>query len=89
MMSWGSYCAENIFNLAFHYGIHSVELLLQLLGPGCESVRTTYSDGAETPAAVAAAAVRNVRRFMEAVSFEKREHRRRHYKKNTHSRTNE
>ena len=31
----------------FHYGIHSVELLLQLLGPGCESVRTTYSDGAE------------------------------------------
>lgn len=31
----------------FHYGIHSVELLLQLLGPGCVSVRTTFSDGAE------------------------------------------
>jgi len=31
----------------FHYGIHSVELLLQLMGSGCESVRTTFTDGAE------------------------------------------
>lgn len=31
----------------FHYGIHAVEMLLQLMGHGCESVRTTFSDGAE------------------------------------------
>lgn len=31
----------------FHYGIHSVELLLQLMGPGCKAVRTTFCDGAE------------------------------------------
>lgn len=31
----------------FHYGIHAVELLLQLMGTGCESVCTTYSEGAE------------------------------------------
>lgn len=31
----------------FHYGIHSVELLQQLMGLGCESVRTTFTDGAE------------------------------------------
>jgi len=31
----------------FHYGIHSVEVLFELLGTGCESVLTSYSDGAE------------------------------------------
>jgi predicted dehydrogenase len=31
----------------FHYGIHSVEVLFELLGAGCESVVTSYSDGAE------------------------------------------
>ncbi len=31
----------------FHYGIHSVELLLEIMGPGCESVMTTFADGAE------------------------------------------
>ncbi len=31
----------------FHYGIHAVEMLLHLMGPGCQSVRTTCSDGAE------------------------------------------
>lgn len=31
----------------FHYGIHSVELLFHLLGNGCETVSTTWSEGAE------------------------------------------
>lgn len=30
-----------------HYGVHAVELLFQLLGTGCESVTTTWSEGAE------------------------------------------
>lgn len=31
----------------FHYGIHSVELLFELLGSGCETVSTTWSEEAE------------------------------------------
>lgn len=31
----------------FHYGIHSVELLFELLGTGCESVTAVASDGGE------------------------------------------
>lgn len=31
----------------FHYGIHSVELLFELLGPDCESVSAISNDGAE------------------------------------------
>ena len=31
----------------FHYGIHSVELLFELLGPGCESVTTSWTEGGE------------------------------------------
>ncbi len=31
----------------FHYGIHSVELLFELLGSGCETVSTTWSEDAE------------------------------------------
>ncbi|MDA0588492.1 MAG: Gfo/Idh/MocA family oxidoreductase [Planctomycetota bacterium] len=31
----------------FHYGIHSVEILFELLGTGCESVMTSCTDGAE------------------------------------------
>lgn len=31
----------------FHYGIHPVELLLTLMGPGCRSVRCDWTDGAE------------------------------------------
>ena len=31
----------------FHYGIHSVELLFELLGSGCETVSTTWSEKAE------------------------------------------
>ena len=31
----------------FHYGIHAVELLLEIMGTGCESVMTTFADGAE------------------------------------------
>lgn len=31
----------------FHYGIHAVELLFELLGSGCEVVTTTWSEGAE------------------------------------------
>ncbi|MHC4876460.1 MAG: Gfo/Idh/MocA family protein [Planctomycetota bacterium] len=31
----------------FHYGIHSVELLIELLGPNCESVSATVTDGGE------------------------------------------
>ena len=31
----------------FHYGIHAVEVLFELLGPECESLTTTYTSGAE------------------------------------------
>lgn len=31
----------------FHYGVHAVALLFAVLGPGCESVCTTWTDGAE------------------------------------------
>lgn len=31
----------------FHYGIHSVELLFQLLGPGCEEVTATWTESGE------------------------------------------
>ena len=31
----------------FHYGIHSVELLIDLLGPDCETVSAISNDGAE------------------------------------------
>lgn len=31
----------------FHYGIHAVEVLFELLGTGCESVVTSSADGAE------------------------------------------
>jgi hypothetical protein len=31
----------------FHYGIHAVEMLFALMGPGCETVATTYVEGAE------------------------------------------
>lgn len=31
----------------FHYGIHSVELLFHLLGSGCETVSTTWSEDVE------------------------------------------
>ena len=31
----------------FHYGIHAVEMLFALMGPGCESVQTAFTDGAE------------------------------------------
>jgi len=31
----------------FHYGVHAVEMLYALLGPGCASVRSVWSDGAE------------------------------------------
>ena len=31
----------------FHYGIHSVELLFELLGTGCETASTIWSEGAE------------------------------------------
>jgi virulence factor len=31
----------------FHYGIHSVELLFELLGAGCETVSTIWSEDAE------------------------------------------
>lgn len=32
----------------FHYGIHSVEMLMQLLGPGCESVACTHLELSDT-----------------------------------------
>ncbi|GAB4149565.1 MAG: Gfo/Idh/MocA family oxidoreductase [Planctomycetaceae bacterium] len=31
----------------FHYGIHAVSILFALMGPGCESVTTIYTEGAE------------------------------------------
>ena len=31
----------------FHYGIHTVELLFELMGPGCEEVTTTFSESSE------------------------------------------
>jgi hypothetical protein len=31
----------------FHYGIHTVELLYAVLGPGCRDVTCTRADGAE------------------------------------------
>jgi virulence factor len=31
----------------FHYGIHAVEVLFQLMGTGCESVTTTWTPGGE------------------------------------------
>lgn len=31
----------------FHYGVHSVEVLFELLGTGCESVMASFTDGAE------------------------------------------
>jgi virulence factor len=31
----------------FHYGIHAVEILYTLMGPGCERVTCTYEKGAE------------------------------------------
>ena len=31
----------------FHYGVHSVELLFELMGTGCESVAMTYAEGSE------------------------------------------
>jgi len=31
----------------FHYGIHSVEVLFELLGTGCESVVASHTDGAD------------------------------------------
>ncbi|MBM84355.1 MAG: oxidoreductase [Planctomycetaceae bacterium] len=31
----------------FHYGIHLVELLFAIMGPGCEAVSNAYTDGAE------------------------------------------
>ena len=31
----------------FHYGIHGVETLYALMGPGCESLRCTYTEDAE------------------------------------------
>lgn len=35
----------------FHYGIHAVEMLFALMGPGCESVQTAFSEGAEVVSA--------------------------------------
>ena len=32
----------------FHYGIHPVEMLFTLMGPGCEQVRCDWTEGAET-----------------------------------------
>lgn len=34
----------------FHYGIHGVETLFAVMGPGCESVTCTFEDGAEVAA---------------------------------------
>jgi predicted dehydrogenase len=31
----------------FHYGIHAVEMLFALMGPGCESVQTAFTEDAE------------------------------------------
>lgn len=31
----------------FHYGVHAVEMLYALLGPGCQSVRCTFQNDAE------------------------------------------
>ena len=31
----------------FHYGVHAVEMLYALMGPGCRSVRCTWEEGAE------------------------------------------
>lgn len=31
----------------FHYGIHAIEVLYALMGPGCTQVSNTYTDGAE------------------------------------------
>jgi predicted dehydrogenase len=31
----------------FHYGIHSVEMLFELMGPGCQTVATTYTENSE------------------------------------------
>lgn len=31
----------------FHYGIHAVEVLLAVMGPGCQAVATTFAAGAE------------------------------------------
>ncbi len=31
----------------FHYGIHAVEVLFELMGTGCESVTTTWTEGSE------------------------------------------
>ncbi len=31
----------------FHYGIHGVEILFALMGPGCRSTRTVWQEGAE------------------------------------------
>lgn len=36
----------------FHYGIHSVELLFSLMGNGCQSVSTTWSEEAEVATGV-------------------------------------
>ena len=36
----------------FHYGIHSVELLFELLGDGCETVSTTWTENAEVATGV-------------------------------------
>lgn len=31
----------------FHYGIHATEILFALMGPGCQSVTTVYTEGCE------------------------------------------
>lgn len=31
----------------FHYGVHGVEMLYALMGPGCEAVRTIWQEGTE------------------------------------------
>lgn len=57
----------------FHYGIHCVALLLNVMGDGCEAVSTTYTDDAEVVTARWAdgrlATLRGVRRGASAYGF--------------------
>ncbi|HEX5414373.1 MAG TPA: Gfo/Idh/MocA family oxidoreductase [Chloroflexota bacterium] len=41
-------CSLNARNPGlFHYGVHGVEMLYALMGPGCEAVRTIWQEGTE------------------------------------------